>query len=232
MTLRSDVIVRDLLAGLDRRIGAGNYFVGLSSDHGICSFPELASQRGLDARRIDPGALTTQARKHLNAYFGIADEKTNWFDKQIWPWLYLNRKMIEARGLSQSSVAIAVADWIRMQPWALEAYTRQQLSGPMAEDDTFGRMMQRSFHPDRSGDVAMIAKPNYLMYSTRTGTGHNSPHPYDTHVPLMIMGAGVIGGRSAQPITPQAMAAILSRAAGIPPPAMADTPAPELVRPQ
>ena len=119
------------------------------------------------------------------------DEKAVWFEKEIFPWFYLNRKMIAARGLSEVAVANALADWLRKQPWALAAYTREQLNGTLPSTDGLGRMMQASFRDERSGDVAVITKPHYLVYATKTGTGHNSPHEYDTHVPLMVIGAGL-----------------------------------------
>jgi hypothetical protein len=121
--------------------------------------------------------------------------------------------------LSEVAVADALADWLRKQPWALAAYTRQQLDRTLPSTDGLGRMMQASYRPERSGDVAVVTKPYYLVYGTKTGTGHNSPHDYDTHVPLLVMGAGLKPGRTDDRVTPQAIAAILCRAAGIAPPA-------------
>jgi Type I phosphodiesterase / nucleotide pyrophosphatase len=226
VTLRSDLILRDLMAALDRRVGAGNYVLAVSADHGVCPFPELSAARGLDAQRLDPKALVRDAPKHLNSIFGVTDEKAIWFEKEIFPWFYLNRKMIAARGLSEIAVADALADWLRKQPWALAVYTRQQLSGAPASLDPLGQSLQRSFHPDRSGDVAVVTKPYYLVYSTKTGTGHNSPHTYDTYVPLMVMGPGIPARRSDERVTPQAITAILAQTAGIPPLASADAPVP------
>ena len=50
VTLRSDLIVRDLLRALDRRLGSGNYVIGISADHGVCPMPELSAARGIDAQ--------------------------------------------------------------------------------------------------------------------------------------------------------------------------------------
>ena len=124
-----------------------------------------------------------EAPKHLNSMFGVTDDNAVWFEKELFPWFYLNRKMIAARGLSEAAVADAPRIGCK-QPWAMAAYTRQQLFRTAA--------LERSArHHDAkvvsvmsgSGDVAVIMKPYYLAYSTKTGTGHNSPHSYDTHVP-------------------------------------------------
>jgi len=232
VTLRSDLIMRDFLAALDRRLGAGTYVLALSADHGVCPFPEVSAARGIDAKRLDPKAMMLDAPKHLNSVFGVTDDNAVWFEKELFPWFYLNRKMIAARGLSEAAVADALADWLRKQPWAMAAYTRQQLSGPLPSSDQLGIMMRNSFRRERSGDVAVIMKPYYLAYSTKTGTGHNSPHSYDTHVPLIVAGPGIPAGRSDEPVTPQAIAAIFSQSAGISPPAQAEAAVPaRLVRP-
>jgi hypothetical protein len=232
VTLRTDRLIGELLQRLDARIGKGNYVLALSSDHGVCPLPELSMRKGIEARRLDPKAIRAGAIRHLNAVFNIREEKTNWFEKELFPWTYLNRKFIESKQLSESAVADALADWYRRQTWALAAYTRQQLIGELPANDIFGRMLQKSFRPERNGDVAMVTKPYYLVDSAKTGTGHNSPHGYDTHVPLMVFGAGQVLGRCNEPVTPQAAAMILTWAAGVSAPAQSDTPLPAtLIRP-
>ena len=47
----------------------------------------------------------------------------------------------------------------------------------------------------------------------------------------MVAGPGIPGGRSDDPVTPQAIAAIFSQSAGISPPAQAEAAVPRLVRP-
>jgi hypothetical protein len=64
-------------------------------------------------------------------------------------------------------------------------------------------------------------------YTKDTGTTHGTPHPYDTHVPLLVFGPGVKPGVREERVTPQAAAAILARALGVPPPAKAEAKVPE-----
>lgn len=230
VTLRSDVIVRDLLQGLDKRLGAGNYVVGLSADHGVCPLPEVSSAHGIAARRLDPKEFLAAAKRHLNSAFGVTEEKTEWFEKTLLPWFYLNQKLLASRGLSESLVAAELARWLRQQPWVQAAYTREQLVSPIGDRDAIGAMVQRSFVADRSGDVAVVQKPYFLTHSSATGTGHGTPHEYDTHVPLIIFGRGMPTGRCTEAVTPQAMAAIFAQAAGIPAPAKSEAPVPEALR--
>ncbi len=93
------------------------------------------------------------------------------------------------------------------------------------------RRMARSYHPQRSGDIAIVLRPYYLPASsgdtaTATGTTHGTPFAYDTHVPLLVYGPGIPGGVRREPVTPQAVAAIFAQALGIRPPAQAEFPVP------
>jgi hypothetical protein len=129
-------------------------------------------------------------------------------------------------------VETALADWLVKQPGVQAAYTRTALSGKPLEDGT-GRMVQRSFHPDESGDVFVVLKPYHFLSPPITSnkiasyrTTHGSPHSYDTHVPLIVMGPGIIPGVRTERVTPQAMASILARAMNVPPPKGAEEPVP------
>ena len=83
-------------------------------------------------------------------------------------------------------------------------------------------MVRKCYHPDRCGDLAVIPKPYHLITTYLTGTSHGTPHPYDTHVPLLAFGPGIRGGPRPERVTPQAAAAILARGVGVPPPAAAE----------
>ena len=49
-----------------------------------------------------------------------------------------------------------------------------------------------SYHPDRSGDVYLVAQPyTYPGGKLSSGTTHGTPHAYDTHIPIVAFGAGV-----------------------------------------
>jgi hypothetical protein len=60
------------------------------------------------------------------------------------------------------------------------------------------------------------------------GTNHGTPHEYDTHVPVLVYGAGVppLGKRDA-PVSSLVVAPILARSLGIDPPAGAKEKVPE-----
>jgi hypothetical protein len=60
-----------------------------------------------------------------------------------------------------------------------------------------------------------VLKPYCYDGRYLTGTGHGTPHPYDTHVPLMLFGAGVVPGERKEPATPLMLAPLLAQALGV-----------------
>jgi len=229
ITLRSDVLVRDLLAFLDDKVGRGEYVVGLTADHGICPLPEVSLSRGKPSGRVHPSIVLNEAEIHLQTKFGdtgdIADKKTRYIEAASEGGIYLNQRVIEARKLTVDAVAAELADHIAKFAEVQAAYTRGQIerAGPGAVLAS----VKKCYRADRCGDVVVILKPHYLLTTYRTGTSHGTPHAYDTHVPLLLFGPGVKGGRRNDRVTPQALAACLARAIGVAPPALAEAPAPD-----
>src|SRR5262249_34951607 len=100
VTLRADLVVRDLLAALDERVGKGRYRLVLTADHGVCPLPEVARARGEDADRISTEQFQRQANAFLDETFGGGAETGRWIEAQADAWLYLNQKLLRERGLA------------------------------------------------------------------------------------------------------------------------------------
>jgi predicted AlkP superfamily pyrophosphatase or phosphodiesterase len=235
-TLRSDALMRDLLDYLDAKVGKGQYVVALSADHGICPLPEFARRQGKETGRVIPELLTSQAEAFLNKHFLKDGQKASWFEtpKKSNSWVYFNQATLKDKDVNVTEAAAerALADWLPRQPGVQAAFTRTELlKEPLA--DPIGRMVQKSFHPDGCGDVIVVLRPYHLfsqpLDSPKTAayrTTHGSPHPYDTHVPLIVMGPGVVPGPRSERVTPQALASILARAMDVPAPKGAEAPVP------
>jgi predicted AlkP superfamily pyrophosphatase or phosphodiesterase len=231
ITLHSDRIVKDLLETLDSKVGKGNYLLVLSADHGICPIPEAARAEGKKAGRVSPQLVTTDALAFLNETFS-KNGKLPWIEQVVGDNIYLNRGVLREQGLESAVVEKALADWLARQPGILKAYTRTQLSRPIA-GDAIGESVRLSFHPEASGDVLVVLEPYHFLsppISPKLAsyrTTHGSPHPYDTHVPLLVYGPGVRPGIREERITPQAAAAILAHGLGISSPPGAEVPLPK-----
>jgi hypothetical protein len=227
VTLRSDLLIRDFLKFLDERVGKGNYVVGMTADHGVCPLPEASQAAGKPAGRIIPRTLFAAAELHLREVFGTPGEaKARWIEAANEGGIYLNERLIAARGKSFDAVADDLAAWLRTQPFVGTVYTRSQLYGDAPAGDEIFAAAKKSYLAQRSGDVILIPKPYSVMWARKAGTMHGTPHPYDRHVPLIVYGPRVKPGRRKDAVTPQALAASLARALGIPAPAMAEAPVP------
>jgi hypothetical protein len=231
ITLRSDCIVRALLKQLDDRVGRGRYVLALTADHGVCPLPEVARRGGKKAGRVHPDLLKRKAEAFLNETFLKGKEQASWVEAQEDLWIYLNQKVLRAHDLKPARVEETLARWLSRQPGVQKAYTRTELSRGPLKDDRLGESVRRSFHPARSGDVAVVLKPYHILgQPLDTGTTHGSPHPYDTHVPLLIYGAGIRAGTRPEAVSPEAVAAILARGVGIKPPRGAAAAVPDSLR--
>lgn len=239
ITLRSDLLIKDLLDFLDAKVGKGNYVFAVSADHGVCPLPEFAVLQGKDAGRVEPNILSSLAENFLNERFKPAGGKMSWFespDKNN-PWIYLNRRGIASLSLQPSDVERALADWLKEQPGIEAAFTRTEVMDSNAKNSSpHFEAVRKSFRPESSGDVMVLLKPYHLFSPPLLSkdptkdpayrTTHGTPHPYDTHVPLLVMGPRIVPGTYQERIAPQAMAAILSECLRIPPPNGSEFPVP------
>jgi hypothetical protein len=232
VTLRSDRVVRELLDHLDARVGKGNYTICLSADHGICPLPEAAGARGKNGGRVEPKALLEAAADALakaypegatkEACFAGQEESSGRFDG----WFTLNPAWLAAKKTTRAEAAQRLAQWLTSRPQVQAAYTRAEVLAE-APVDPLREQVRRSFHPDRCGDVALVLKPYVLLIKEEASfrTTHGSPHPYDTHVPLLIYGPGVKARVHPERTVPYVTAAVLAHVLGLRPPPVA-APAP------
>src|SRR6185312_13420073 len=79
-----------------------------------------------------------------------------------------------------------------------------------------------AYRPDRCGDIIGIPRPGVLVTGYPDGTGHGSLHSYDTHVPVLAIGAGVPAlGKRSEPRSSLIVAPALAGLLGIDPPVSA-----------
>jgi hypothetical protein len=233
VTLRADKLVGDLLKHLDTTLGKDRYTVVVAADHGVCPLPEVAKQPG--PKRAPFGQLYLDLSIALDTQFATgALTPTEWyeaFDDGVWPWIYLNRKAIESRTLKFDDVTNFTRDWLRKQSYLETAFTRTELEdGKFPTEQPLKKSATLAYHPDRCGDVIIVPKAGFLVTAYKGGTSHGSPHPYDTHIPFLAIGAGVPAiGKRDDAVSSLAVAPTLAHALGVPSPKHATTPAPKVI---
>lgn len=192
ITLRTDRMLAEFFAFLDRTVGLARCTIVLTADHGIPPLPERvkAANPAVSAGRIDNARLLATGEAALNRRFGPLADGRKWLlvDEN---WLFFQRGVLAEKGVETAEAERVVVEALRTLEWVAEAYGRTELnagriSGPYAES------VRLSHFPARSGDVFYFMKPFWM--DRRTGANHGSPHVYDTHVPLLWFGVGVTPG--------------------------------------
>lgn len=174
----------DFFHYLDKKIGIDNTLVVLTADHGFPNVPEFASARHFDANRIDDGAMAKALKKMLQDSYG--DEKI--IAAYHAPQLLLNYPLIAKKGLQRDEVENNIARFLLKYDGIAQVYTRSQLENGNIPQTHMGKLMQRAWNRQLSGDILLVTKPYWYFGEGEGGTSHGSPYSYDTNVPLILMG--------------------------------------------
>lgn len=217
--LRLDRMIAGLLTFLDAEVGAGRYVVVVTADHGVAPLPELvaASRPGVGGR-LDSLAVTRAVEQALDAAFGPPQAPLYWVTRDG-TGFHLRPETLAAKQLAAPAAWAVARAALVTRPEVLAAYTRAELeaAGPV---DVVGEMLRRSYRRDRSPDVAYILNPNWVDRA-KNGTNHGTPHPYDTHVPMVWYGAGIPAAVRTERVGVDDLAPTLSALLGLPKPPQA-----------
>jgi len=206
--IRLDRTLGDLLAGVDRLVGAGNYTVALTADHGVAPFPERARAFGSDAGRLAPAAVVDTAERAIAAAFGPG----KYVSAIAHTDLYLQPTIFD-RLRAQPAALQSVRRAIMSLPGVLNVYTADDLMNDAFDDDPMGRQLAHSYMPGRSGDLTFTQPPYWIVAGS--GANHGTGYDYDTHVPLLLMGKGIAKGEYLAAATPTDVAPTLAFLANV-----------------
>jgi predicted AlkP superfamily pyrophosphatase or phosphodiesterase len=184
---RLDRMLASFLTYLDGKVGANNFMVVLTADHGFANTPEFAKTVRQDAGRVDGSKMIAALNGALSAKYG----NSKLVIAQSLPNVHLDYAAIDKLGVARADVENTAAQFLRTQQGIGEVFTRTQFeSGAVGHAGTtrMGVLMQRAWNRERSGDLVAITKPYWLYGSGTSGTSHGTPYAYDTNVPLLLSG--------------------------------------------
>lgn len=191
MAVRADRLLSGLFNTIDHTVkgGLSRTLIVLTADHGVLPIPEEAEKLRMPSERLDERPMLDLLQEGLTASFGegkwvLGKEEQN---------LYLNVKLIKEKGLARNIVEHRAAELLADAPGVYTALTRSQVMKGEVPTAGWSSMVMWSFNPKLSGDLIVIEKPGAL-FSGGTGTSHGTPWAYDTHVPLLLHGPGVMPG--------------------------------------
>jgi predicted AlkP superfamily pyrophosphatase or phosphodiesterase len=188
MCLRTDEILGRLLSYIDQRIGPGNTLFVMIADHGVSPVPEVNEQRKMPGGRIPRQLILQTIQAALAAKYG--DGQWVLSMPEILP--YLNDALMEQKKLDRAEVEKTAADAVLALPHIFRVYTGEELLTGRVQQDSISESITNGYYQKRSGDLLIIPDAYYLFEAH--GTSHGTPFNYDTHVPLIFMGAGIHAG--------------------------------------
>ncbi|HEY8459029.1 MAG TPA: alkaline phosphatase family protein, partial [Blastocatellia bacterium] len=188
ITLRTDRTLADFFNYLDQKIGLDRIIIALTADHGVAPVPAHARQFGLGGV-VEPKAVAEAVQTSLNKNFG--EEK--WILDVRNGNVYLDEDAIERRKLNVEDVERVASRAVLKIEGVAECFTRSQILSGRVPQTRIARSVCNGFHPHRNGNLVIVADPFYLIGEGITTT-HGGPYTYDTHVPVILYGAGVAPG--------------------------------------
>ncbi len=239
ITLRFDQQVAELLDFVDSRVGLRNTIVVFTADHGVAPIPKQVLASRLAAGRVDYAEIQRRVRAAISArynpqakspdpsedYLYRYDDAGKATDAIINNNIYFNLEALKRDGVNAEDLERVAGEAALKVPGVARYFTRGQLQrgGALASSvngssvDPIARRVQHGFFARRSGNVILVMEP-YIYSTTAINATHGTPYSYDTHVPLIIRGDGVAGGRYFQPATPADIAPTLAAILRIQPP--------------
>lgn len=212
--LRLDADLGRLFAHLDSQIGAGNWSVVLSSDHGSAPHTDKRFSN------LDVAATADEALVKAGFTGKVALEE---------PSLWLPAEL-RADPVKRKAAADAVGAAIRAMP-LIDAYAWRD--GDFPADERVAEALRLSFDDERSGDLFMLdemgAIPNYPD-SIYQGTTHGTPWDYDQLVPFLAYGNGIAPGRASGENDTRQIAATAAALLKVAAPPLAGPPVTEALR--
>ncbi len=209
--MQTDAQVAELLSFLDRQVGAGNYWLVLSADHGVAPLVEQSRARGIRAKTFDGAAVQAAVKKALVDRWGEAE----WLVPRA--GLTFNRDTLREHNVSLAQAAKVVGQ-AAMEFDAIIGYVGPHVASADAATIEFVR---RSSYPGRSTDVVLIQAP-FASSEARLNTAmHGTHYSYDTHVPLIFFGGAFRSGTYSERVSTTDLATTLAAALGITPPVLA-----------
>lgn len=212
--IRLDRVIADLLGFIDKKVGLANTIIAMTGDHGVAPVPEYIKSKGYDAGRLSSREVIDAANKALGARFG----EGKWIVGFVNDQLYLDQKLIADKKISAAEAERVAGEAALSVSGIVSYFTRTQIMEGRMPASAVARRVTNGFYPKRSGDVWITTKPFYF-FGEGVATTHGSPYNYDTHVPVILFGAGVLPGRYNAACTPSDIAPTLAALLAIEPPA-------------
>lgn len=207
--IRLDKDLERFFKFLDAEVGAGEYTVFLTADHGAIDVPSYLKSVKIPAGYLDNDQRKKQFQAFLTETYGTTDVVENISNDQV----FLNKAKLKELNLNIQDVQQAIVNEQISYKNIAKVYTGTAMS---SANFTIGieALLQNGYNQKRSGDVIIVNDIAHIAYS-KTGSTHGSGLNYDTHVPLLFFGKGIKKGETFQKTVIPDIAPTMSALLGI-----------------
>ncbi len=182
MYLRLDKDIENFLNQLDAEVGAGNYLLFLSADHGVPQAPGFMTANNLAAGNLVKADLKNELNQFCLDKFAVKDLVKAIHEYQV----YFNNQIIQSSGLDKELIKEAIILYLLQNPAVTNAFDYAAIDKVILPKQ-LKEKFANGYYYKRSGDIQFILKPQYTdKYSI--GTEHGTMYAYDTHIPLIWYG--------------------------------------------
>lgn len=188
LNLHTDRALGRFFQYLDKRT-PGSVLVVFTSDHGVAPLPEVQAGRRMPGGRAVEADLRKAIAVELTARYGSGE----WIDYGSYGAYWLNQATIRGKQLRRAEVELAAAEALAGRPEVARVFTGSEVARGQLIQDRIGLRVANSHYPGRSADVVVILKPYWIFGAA--DTTHGSAYSYDTHLPMIFMGAGIRPGK-------------------------------------
>jgi predicted AlkP superfamily pyrophosphatase or phosphodiesterase len=189
--LRLDRDLADLLTYLDNSVGKNNYLLFLTADHGAAANPIYNHDHHFPGADFDSDTVFKALAVYLEHEYGPGNFLSHANAHQV----YLDRNLIERQKINAAEMRQKCAQFIKQYEGVAEAATSDEMEQEVSRTGIYS-FIQNGYYDTRSSDVLIELKPGWIDWYTKTGTTHGSAYSYDTHVPLIFFGTGIVHGSS------------------------------------
>ncbi len=186
--LKLDKELENFFNMLDAEVGAGQYLVFLTADHGVAHVPAFLKKNKYEVSAT-PSSTRSLVEK-IKERFGVDSAIEATANYQI----YLNHNQITKAKGDKKAISDFIISELKASPEVYTAFSYAEFEAVVLPKEVKEKFA-KGYNPKLGGDIQIILKPGYF-YGGRTGTTHGAWYPYDAHIPAVFMGWGVKPGRT------------------------------------
>lgn len=187
--LRLDKEIEEFIKVLDTEVGAGNYVLFLTADHGGADVPAHLMDEQIPAGYLTSDKVLTLVRRYFQKTYNDSSIVLDVNNEQI----FLDEAFI-AR-FEKAYLEQKLADYLITIKGIAEAYPSAVIKNSAYPERDIRQLIQNGYNHKLSGNVAYVLEPAWMDYMNK-GTTHGAAYNYDTHVPLIFYGKGIEKGKN------------------------------------